>query len=323
MPVGLPAFRHRRGQVTGGRCRKHDTGHHRELGDLHAPGGDTLGASSGVARVTRLRARHKSCMAIVVVVEDTASFLGLIASLTGAIIAGAAILRGAGLFWRRTYGSALDLQGRLSQLAIGVSDRFVEQLLGVPTFRHIDGDEDSTAVWVTRHCLMAAIFRKGNIFAYSIVTRDPRFHYPLGDASLTQIRGKLGSTKLVHLTRYPPQRVRAWTGASSFRYAEEHSFGRPGGYQSYVLAVGDTGANVTEPPRFRIEPGDAYADEGHPNNDIYEYRRTASPNAFTVVGSAEALEADLTLSQYVARVALSPHYRRSRGWLPWRQVSRY
>jgi hypothetical protein len=262
-------------------------------------------------------------MAIVVAVEDTASFLGLIASLTGAIIAGAAILRGTALIWRSTYGSARDLQGRLSQLAIGVSDRFVEQLFGVPTFRHTNGDEDSRAIWVTRHCLMAAMFRKGNIFAYSIVTRDPSFHYPLGEASLAQIRGRLGSTKLVQLTRYPPQRVHARTGASSFRYAEEHYFGRPGGYHYYVLAVGDTGANVAEPPRFQAEPAETSAQETDSWDDIREYRRAVSANSFTVVETAKALEVDAALSRFVARVVLSPHYRRSRGWVPWRRVSRY
>ena len=257
------------------------------------------------------------------VVTLTGSFLGMVASIAGAIVASAAVLRGIALLWRRTYGSGRDLQRRLSQLAIGVNDRFVEQLLGVPTFGQSSGDEDSTAIWVTRHCLVAAIFRKRDIYAYSIAVRDPRFHYKLGDASLSQIRGKLGRTRLDQLAKYSPQRVCSVLGASSFRYAEEHYFGRPGGYHYYVLAVGDTGANVVEPPRFQIEPNEVPVDEGGWPDYVQAYRRTALSNSFTVVGGAEALETDSAISMLVARVVLSPHYRRNRGWRPWRRVSRY
>ena len=234
--------------------------------------------------------------------------LALFASATAAIVASAAIIRGGLEAWRTTYGGRRDTRKRLARLAVGVGGDYVIQTLGVPTFGRVTRSASASpkAVWVLRHCIVAASFRDDGVAAICVITTDRRFHPSLELPSNHQFTGRLGKTTLKSTAVNPPSDGYSALGASTFDYAEEHYFGRPGAYHYYALSASHVGSPMPSPPPPVFNTGKKFAQL--PADVVEAYRRSTVPNAFTVTRSVNVLDAHKALLGYVNEVVLSPNY---------------
>jgi hypothetical protein len=123
------------------------------------------------------------------------------------------------------------------------TDFFVEQL-GTPPFRSVEsGSEDM--VWVHPDALVRAVADDGVVMVYAVTTRSRRFtptfmrkHRISADDDTLEV--KLGRTQFGELP-HGPGLVYGDTAARRQGYAEVYYFGNPGGYQTYVYALGDAG----------------------------------------------------------------------------------
>lgn len=210
--------------------------------------------------------------------------------------------------WRTTYGGRRDTQKRLARLAVGVGGDYVVQTLGVPTFGRVSQSASASpmAVWVLRHCIVAAAFQDDGVAAICVITTDRRFHPSLGLLSNHQFTGRLGKTTLKSTSSHPPSDGYSALGASTFDYAEEHYFGRPGAYLYYALSASHVGSPMPSPPPPVLNTGTNFAQ--WPANVVKDYRRSTVPNAFTVTRSVNVLDSHKVLLGYVNEVVLSPNY---------------
>jgi hypothetical protein len=242
------------------------------------------------------------------VTSDVSAGLALFTSATAAIVTSAALVRGCLVAWRATYGGRRDTQNRLVRLAVGVGGEYVVQTLGVPTFGRVSQSASSSprAVWVLRHCIVAAAFEDDGVAAISVITTDRRFHPSLGLLSNHQLKGGLGKTTLQSAVSRLPSDAYSALGASTFDYAEEHYFGRPGAYLYYTLSASHVGSPMPNPPPSAFSTGATYTQ--WPPDVVEDYRRSTVPTAITTTSRVNVLDSHRALMGYVNEVVLSSSY---------------
>lgn len=165
-----------------------------------------------------------------------------------------------------------------------MSTAFVVQTFGVPTFGSVtekapsEKFTESRAVWSFRHALLACDFDGGQLWAFTVISRDRWFRPRLEPLTNGQVRGRLGKDTFGALVDGMPQKVANHHGASTINYAEHHYFGRPGAYFDYVLNASSFSVPSPHPLGFMVD-GDSY--EGM-ETAIEAYRVANKPNALTV-----------------------------------------
>jgi hypothetical protein len=147
--------------------------------------------------------------------------------------------------YQKTLGSRHVVAKKLDQIACGIGDDYVRQLLGAPTFTHMTtlGIEH---IYVTRHALMHIILSSidGTVVRWAVTTTDvnfrPMFRLPPMDSTGKRWTIRLLATSFAEITEQP-LRTHSCIGARRIRYSERYYFGNPGAYQTYLLAYNDAG----------------------------------------------------------------------------------
>jgi hypothetical protein len=181
---------------------------------------------------------------------------GLLSTLTGKLIALAAVVGAVTTVWKvllpplRMVGERLGrrrwLGRRLQQLACDVQIDYFQHLLGQPAQyvnRSSTTDEIEHVFVFPDAYIQAVTDQYGKVGRFSVTCRSRRFqpklnYHPGGYPDLITVR--LGRTCFVQLG-HTPDGVHAWLGARRFGYAESYYFGNPGNYQHYVFALNDAG----------------------------------------------------------------------------------
>lgn len=229
---------------------------------------------------------------------------------TGALVASAAIIRGAWVLWRQTFGRRRAFAAKVVTLRIGMSTQFVIQSLGVPTFGSVternrnDNFSEVRAVWSTRYGLLACEFDAGQLWAFTIITTDRWFRPRLDGISNGLLVGRLGGRTFSAFAAQPPEAVSNQHGASAVNYAERHYFGRPGAYNDFVLNASGFGCPLPAPLGFILDRG-SYEDR---EAEIHQYRRQHAPNAITVSSSNKGggWSFNMMLMEEIEQVMLAP-----------------
>ncbi|MFB9457412.1 ETEC_3214 domain-containing protein [Streptomyces antimycoticus] len=219
-------------------------------------------------------------------VLDTKLNVWTLAAVLTALYTLAGILKG---WWRASLGKRRTIIKGYRRLAPFVRHEYVKALFGEPAWAHkqtagvYDVDEQQRPVqkhteltvrtWPlgTMGFLVTWCNEDDEVLMYGLTTCS-RLLRPALYVGENKVR--LGRTRLSAL---PPHFDRPWAmvGARRFSYAEEHFFGNPGGYQTWVVGVNDAGAPA-EPPVGcdSWEPGELAA-----------YRERAVINSVLVSGS--------------------------------------
>jgi hypothetical protein len=179
---------------------------------------------------------------------DIITVAAAVAGIGVAVVTG---YQGAVKWFRRTIGSRRDLANRLNQLAAGVTTRYVEELFGAAAFdsKFIQPDINTMRqlVYRTKHAGLLILADDDGVTRFSITATDPRFKFQVRDLTLGHMSVRLGKSHFADVKlRYGPV-GRSYSRSAAFvDYAETYWFGRPGGFQHYVLStypgIGDFGS---------------------------------------------------------------------------------
>jgi hypothetical protein len=185
---------------------------------------------------------------------------GLLSTLTGKLIALAALVGATTTVWRvlrpplRAVGERLSrrrrLGRRLQQLACDVQIDYFQHLLGQPAqyVNRSNTTDEIEHVFMFRDAYVQAVTDQyGKVGYFSVTCRTRRFqpklnYHPGGPRQLVTV--KLGHTRFAQLG-HTPDGVHAWLGARRFGYVESYYIGNPGNYQHYVFALNDAGRDET------------------------------------------------------------------------------
>lgn len=221
-------------------------------------------------------------------------------------MASVAIIKTTAVGWQRTIGSRRALAAKLATLRVGMSTPFVLQTFGVPNFGVAEPPSEeagsSRSYWYLRHAVLACNFDRGQVIAFTIVSRSPRFKPSLRPLSHDRLAGRLGKQTFRELTEGMPEKVWSERGASTVEYAESHYFGRPGGYCQYVLSASSAGFPTPDPPIVNVQ-GPYVGVEDR----VEAYRNSNIPNTVTVAtGNAhDGLSQHRALIEEIQQVVLS------------------
>jgi hypothetical protein len=200
--------------------------------------------------------------------------------------------------YSRTIGSRRDLARRLSQLAAGVTLRYVEERFGTPAFVrtfvppaapaqrklmvreliHHLVDPNGTALTSSTPAGLRAVrellFREKHawvqvlvdqndaVVRFSITVTDPRFRFQIRELTHGQLTARLGHSRFCHLPPgWPATEGRSLRiGAHNHEYAEAYWAGYPGLYQRFVVSSNEVGAGQFD---FSImQDGPSFCREG-------------------------------------------------------------
>ncbi|MGW4027831.1 ETEC_3214 domain-containing protein [Streptomyces sp. NPDC004838] len=249
-------------------------------------------------------------------------------------------------WWRATLGKRRSLINAYRRLAPFVRDDYVRALFGEPAWSHKQhvgvyavGEDDLPSqsdvelmvrTWAlgTLGYLVTWCNEDDEVLMYGLTTCSPLLRPSL---SVGPHKVRLGRTRLSALPAPSADGDGPWPalGARRFCYAEQHFFGNPGGYQTWVLGVSDTGSPAL-PPIDCTAWGEA---------ELGAYRAQAVINSVLISGSTP-IALDTILPYGVApdhdrvrlldfrspvRIALSVSYQRGaaavRSLKFWRQRS--
>lgn len=160
-------------------------------------------------------------------------------------------------------GSRRDLSGRLTELATGVTTRWVEARLGVPVFvrsfpREVTSSTELDArkelIYRTRHAWVQVLVNDDDaVVRFSITVTDPKFHFPTKDLTLGNLDLRLGDAYFHDIrSEISPQGRSLSIGARRFEYAEAYYFGNPGNYQHFVVSYNDAGVGTFHTPPLDV-----------------------------------------------------------------------
>lgn len=193
------------------------------------------------------------------------------------------ILQSAERVWRSTIGSRVDWRRRLYHLDQGITEEFLESMLGIPTFRAGLPDGHRAMTYLTKYALVKAeIDPHGTVVGYAICV-TARLKLKASRLSFDRIKASLGKSTFGQVEGLPEETqptIRGYMGASRTFYSELYYGARPGAYRSYVIAnnwIGFRGGIESVPflPRDHAdaEPETATHDERSPVEQAAEDKR--------------------------------------------------
>jgi hypothetical protein len=195
-------------------------------------------------------------------------------------------------WWRATLGKRRSIIKAYRRMAPFVRDDYVRALFGEPAWSHKQhvgvhggGDDDAPGLhdvevmvrtWAlgTLGYLVTWCNEDDEVLMYGLTTCSPLLRPSL---AVGPYKVRLGRTRLSALPAPSADDVGPWPtlGARRFCYAEQHYFGSPGGYRTWVLGVSDTGSPA-------LPPIDCTAWE---EAELGAYRAQAVINSVLITGS--------------------------------------
>lgn len=145
---------------------------------------------------------------------DFVETLKLIGAILAALIASRTIGAGARNWYLKGWGSRKVWRKKLNLLAVGATEEYVENLLGTPVFRNLEGpeiwqgNEEDRPKWVdhifsTPHAWVVTWRVKDQLESWSVTITDPRFWWDLEDVTFGKAKGKLGRSTFSELVDTP------------------------------------------------------------------------------------------------------------------------
>ncbi len=136
---------------------------------------------------------------------------------------------------------------RFSQLATGVTTRYVEERFGAPAFvRDFDfgGEVKLTEqVYHTRHAWLQILTNEHQaVVRFSITVTDPRFSFQIRDLTVGQLEAKIGQSRFSEIRpAFMPEGRSFKAITRRLEYSESYWLGNPGYDQNFVLSYNDAG----------------------------------------------------------------------------------
>jgi len=157
--------------------------------------------------------------------------------------------------------SAKAEEEKVNKLSTGVDLGYFKSILGEPVFVNNVGEpqdildiykrseqcknsqEQKEFIFVNNLFFVQAITNKNNaVIEYAVTTRradfNPKFKFWNGEREVEVV---LGKSNFFAAISDPPEKIDYYCGAHNFGYDEEHYFGNPGNYQSYIFANNQAG----------------------------------------------------------------------------------
>lgn len=141
--------------------------------------------------------------------------------------------------WRRTIGSRKVVQQQLDGIACGVTTSYLEERLGRPAFRRTMNDRVELT-WRLPHAWLCGLLGDDSLMAFAITVTDPKFHFNCRHLTFDHLAVTLGQDSLLAVD-HTPSNTTVSVGARRVYVTDEHWFGNPGAYQTYLLAYNDQG----------------------------------------------------------------------------------
>jgi hypothetical protein len=255
---------------------------------------------------------------------------------SAAVVGGAAVAGGLRLAWQRwrsTFGLRRATKQKIDRLAIGMYRGYLIDLLGQPALSSQTADGERYVLrFRFQHAWVSTLVGPDEaVAAFSVTVTRRRFRYNLNSLSWGAMsKATLGRTPLSSVVQSLSEGAEWAIGARRVWYREMHSFGNPGMYLHYVLAVNDagTGGATALPPSSNGQMG-VFANEPTVpplTADLQSYRAQVSPNTITVIGQigcesmadiARIVEADYDYVRMFDRPKTSAFRQRVRQ-LRWR-----
>lgn len=194
-------------------------------------------------------------------------------------------------FLHRTVGKRRTLKRAVEQLTTSVRVQYIEGLIGPAKFRR-QRDDLVEHVFVTEYCSVQAFtLPDDTVSRIAVTATSDRFHpeFWLGlPGSWPTARVRLGRTRFGDISLGCTWK--ACRGARRFQYWEKYYLGNPGGYQTYVLAVSDSGVVTmgdleTILSNGTFEGGGSSADEEKPATMLAawdQFRNRTVVNTFAI-----------------------------------------
>ena len=155
-------------------------------------------------------------------------------SLLAIAFAGYATWRGAVAIYTRTIGSRKSISSKIDQLDLGITQEFVEQLLGQPKFRTA-ADGHCLTTFETKHALIATVYDSSlTVVAFGLTVTDRKYSYDTGRLKNITSSVKLGTPGYERLPR--PSRAVFGIGKRDAYYSESHWYAEAfgGGYSHKI-----------------------------------------------------------------------------------------
>lgn len=175
--------------------------------------------------------------------NSVVSALPYLGASAGVLTLAWAALRGVRSWYGTTLGSRRTLAARLNLLANGATQEYVNSLLGVPKF-NLASPTHSRSVHVSKHALVMVSYNNtGSVEAFAICSIDRRFKFDLYSLSVSLFNVRLGHTRFTDCGSPVGFEYYGFQGAARSQYVELHYFGRPGGYQNFLLSASHVGVS--------------------------------------------------------------------------------
>ncbi|MBT2521807.1 ETEC_3214 domain-containing protein [Arthrobacter sp. ISL-28] len=185
---------------------------------------------------------------------DFVETLKLIGAILAALIASRTIGAGARNWYLKGWGSRKVWRKKLNLLAVGATEEYVENLLGTPVFRNLEGpeiwqgNEEDTPKWVdhifsTPHAWVVTRRVNDQLESWSVTVTDPKFWWDLEDVTFGKAKGRLGRSTFSELVDAPSGKYES-AGARTAVYAESAYYGNPGAYQTFIFMHNQEGTGT-------------------------------------------------------------------------------
>jgi len=191
-------------------------------------------------------------------------------------------------YYEKTLGKKQGYLDDVKKLSAGTNIDYIKRIVGNPVFVHKIGNKKNDEklkeyIFVNDMFYTQVITDDTDtVLMYSVTTRNigfnPTFEEWDGEKYVSITLGKSHFVDFQNI----PDKVNVYCGARRVNYSEEHYFGNPGKYQTYILSENDAGV-FSEESANPCDIQDPASDNIDPNNEkVTKFRREGLVNTFSV-----------------------------------------